>query len=93
MVRTGQTSKSYGLIGAQKDGSIVRTLSMALLGALLVLCCSACAGGGSPLPAVSSPATKVAAHSKGVTRNDCTDDTGGIMTGDDSNCVQINRRL
>lgn len=71
----------------------MRTLSMALLGALFVLCCSACAGGGSPLPAFSSPAAKVAAHSKGVSRNDCTDDTGGIMTGDDSNCVQINRRL
>jgi hypothetical protein len=70
----------------------VRTLSMALLGGLFVLSCSACSGGGSTLPAVSSLGAKVAAHSKGVSRNDCPDDTGGIMTGD-SYCLQISRRL
>jgi hypothetical protein len=70
----------------------VRTLSKALLGALFVLSCSGCSGGGSTLPAVSSAGVKAVAHSKGVTRNDCPDDSGGIMTGD-SNCLQISHRL
>jgi hypothetical protein len=65
---------------------------MALLGGLFVLSSSACSGGGSALPAVSSLGAKVVAHSKGVTRNDCPDDSGGVMTGD-SNCIQISRRL
>lgn len=65
---------------------------MALLGGLFVLICSGCSGGGSPLPTALSPGAKVAAQSKGVSRSDCPDDSGGIMTGD-SNCLQISRRL
>jgi hypothetical protein len=63
----------------------MRTLSMALLSGLFVLPCSACSGVGSTLPAVSPLGARVATHSKGVSRNDCPGDSGGIMTGD-SNC-------
>jgi hypothetical protein len=63
----------------------VRTLFMALLGGLFVLSCSACSGMGSTLPAVSPVGAKAATHSKGVSRNDCPGDSGGIMTGD-GNC-------
>ncbi len=63
----------------------MRTLFMALLGGLFVLSCSACSGAGGALPAVSSLGTRAAIHSKGVSRNDCPVDSGGIMTGD-SNC-------
>jgi hypothetical protein len=59
----------------------MKPLCVAALLGLLTLLSSACSGGGA-LPAVSSQALKATHSGRGVTRNTCPNDTGGISTGD-----------